>query len=278
MHFFPPQALSTQTSTDLLLHKHSALTTSINLSFISTQHSYKHRYLPSQALSTLTSIQHSNKQLYILHKHSALPLTLPPSLPPAGIFSTVLVGIIFWVHLETPVIKAASRELSYILLGGILLSFLMSFIIVAPPNKISCGLTRFFLGFSYSVCYAAVLTKISRISRIFNSTHSKKSHKCPDGFNEARYITFTNYTTCIIWLIFVPLYLSAGVTDDIRVVTLALSLSLGCVRQRITSFVVVTIIGYLDNGFNASCSFATPHPHPDTFFSLFSFFSFSFSR
>ncbi|XP_063870187.1 metabotropic glutamate receptor 3-like [Scylla paramamosain] len=225
-----------------------------------------------------------------------------------GIFSTVLVGIIFWVHLETPVIKAASRELSYILLGGILLSFLMSFIIVAPPNKISCGLTRFFLGFSYSVCYAAVLTKISRISRIFNSTHSKNSHKarytspwsqvvivvmlvsvevvinvcwlvlrppstktlcypttdykvricgglddysyivgliyplilvifctiyaiktrkCPDGFNEARYITFTNYTTCIIWLIFVPLYLSAGVTDDIRVVTLALSLSLG---------------------------------------------------
>lgn len=225
-----------------------------------------------------------------------------------GIFSTVLVGIIFWVHLETPVIKAASRELSYILLGGILFSFLMSFVIVAPPNIMSCGLTRFFLGFSYTLCYAAILTKTSRISRIFNSTHSSKSHKarytspwsqvvivvmlvsvevvinvcwlvlkppstknlcdratdyqiiicsglddysyivgliyplilvafctiyaiktrkCPDGFNEARYIAFTSYTTCIIWLIFVPLYLSAGVTDDIRVVTLALSLSLG---------------------------------------------------
>ncbi|KAG0710209.1 Metabotropic glutamate receptor 3 [Chionoecetes opilio] len=225
-----------------------------------------------------------------------------------GIFSTVLVGIIFWVHLDTPVIKAASRELSYILLGGILLSFLMSFIIVAPPNALSCGLTRFFLGFSYTLCYAAVLTKTSRISRIFNNHYSKKSYKarytspwsqvvivvilvsveivinvlwlalnppttktlcshtvhyqvrictglhdysyivgliyplilvaictiyaiktrkCPGGFNEAKYITFTNYTTCIIWLIFVPLYLSTGVTSDIRVVTLALSLSLG---------------------------------------------------
>ncbi|XP_045621093.2 metabotropic glutamate receptor 3 isoform X2 [Procambarus clarkii] len=224
-----------------------------------------------------------------------------------GIFSTVLMGVIFWVHLDTPVIKAASRELSYILLGGIFLSFVMSFVIVAPPSYVTCGLTRFFLGFSYTVCYAAILTKTNRISRIFNKSPTKshkaiytsprsqvvivtmlvsvevainvawmvyntpntehlcartsqyrvricgglddysyvvglvyplilvlfctiyaiKTRKCPGGFNEARYIAFTNYTTCLIWLVFVPLYLSTGATDDIRIVTLALSLSLG---------------------------------------------------
>lgn len=51
--------------------------------------------------------------------------------------------------------------------------------------------------------------------------------QCPGGFNEARYIAFTNYTTCLIWLIFVPLYMSTGSSDDIRIATLALSLSLG---------------------------------------------------
>nr|XP_053632129.1 metabotropic glutamate receptor 3-like [Cherax quadricarinatus] len=224
-----------------------------------------------------------------------------------GIFSTVLVGVIFWVHLNTPVIKAASRELSYILLAGIFLSFFMSFVIVAPPSLLTCGLTRFFLGFSYTVCYAAILTKTNRISRIFNKSPSKshkarytspvsqvvivsllvsvevvinvawlvyntpstkhlcqrlvphrvricgglddysyivglvyplflvllctvyaiKTRKCPGGFNEARYIAFTNYTTCLIWLVFVPLYLSTGASDAVRIVTLALSLSLG---------------------------------------------------
>lgn len=228
-----------------------------------------------------------------------------------GIFSTVLVGIIFWVHLDTPVIKASSRELSYILLGGIFFSFIMTFVIVAPPTFITCGLTRFFLGFSYTLCYAAILTKTNRISRIFNKSPTKshkarytsprsqvvivtllvsveviiniswlvyytpstkhlcdqmsnfriricnglddysyivgliyplilvcfctiyaiKTRKCPGGFNEARYITFTNYTTCLIWLIFVPLYLSTGASDDIRIVSLALSLSLGAFVQ-----------------------------------------------
>ncbi|XP_066941461.1 metabotropic glutamate receptor 3-like isoform X1 [Macrobrachium rosenbergii] len=224
-----------------------------------------------------------------------------------GIFSTVLVAVIFWVHLDTPVIKAASRELSYILLAGIMLSFVMTFVIVSPPSQFTCGLTRFFLGFSYTVCYAAILTKTNRISRIFNKNPTKptkarytsplsqlvivtllvsvevviniswlvyytpttkhlcdqasdyriricnglddysyivgliyplvlvcfctvyaiKTRKCPGGFNEARYIAFTNYTTCLIWLVFVPLYISTGATDDVRIVTLAMSLSLG---------------------------------------------------
>lgn len=224
-----------------------------------------------------------------------------------GIFSTVLVAVIFWVYLDTPVIKASSRELSYILLAGIFLSFAMTFVIVAPPSIFTCGITRFFLGFCYTVCYASILTKTNRISRIFNKNPSKphkakytsprsqmvivtllvsveviiniswlvyytpstkhlcsrdtdyriricnglddysyivgliyplvlvcfctvyaiKTRKCPGGFNEARFIAFTNYTTCLIWLVFVPLYLSTGASDDVRIVTLAMSLSLG---------------------------------------------------
>jgi hypothetical protein len=57
-----------------------------------------------------------------------------------------------------------------------------------------------------------------------------KTRKCPGGFNETRHIAFTNYTAIIIWLAFVPLYL-ASTSNSIRVVTLAISLSLSGLVQ-----------------------------------------------
>ncbi len=45
------------------------------------------------------------------------------------------------------------------------------------------------------------------------------------GFNEARYIVFTNYTIIIIWLCFLPLYITST-SNGVRAVTLAISLSL----------------------------------------------------
>ena len=37
-----------------------------------------------------------------------------------------------------------------------------------------------------------------------------KTRKVPENFNEAKFIGFTMYTTCIIWLAFVPIYFSTG--------------------------------------------------------------------
>ncbi|KAG1685960.1 Metabotropic glutamate receptor 8 [Nymphon striatum] len=260
-----------------------------------------------------------------------------------GICITIMITIIFWVYGETPIIKAAGRELSYLLLFGIFLSFALTFIIVAKPSPWTCGLTRFFLGFCYTLCYAAMVTKVNRIARIFNQqtglhktkytspqsqlvittvlvsveiivngtwliynnpkvtyTYPKRNknvlictgsedasylvgliypfilicfctvfafkvrlqlysfhlirllcpfkfkissvtksdlrnrfygfisstRKCPEGFNEARHVTFTNYTTFVIWLAFVPLFFLSH-SNHIRVVTLSFALSLG---------------------------------------------------
>nr|CAD7409776.1 unnamed protein product [Timema poppensis] len=62
------------------------------------------------------------------------------------------------------------------------------------------------------------------------TAYAIKTRKCPGGFNETRHIAFTNYTTIIIWLAFVPLYL-ASTSNSIRIVTLAISLSLGGLVQ-----------------------------------------------
>ena len=51
---------------------------------------------------------------------------------------------------------------------GLLACYLMTFVMVAKPNPISCTLLRLGLGLSLSICYASIFTKANRISRIFN--------------------------------------------------------------------------------------------------------------
>lgn len=40
--------------------------------------------------------------------------------------------------------------------------------------------------------------------------YAVKTRKVPENFNEAKFIGFTMYTTCIIWLAFVALYFGTG--------------------------------------------------------------------
>lgn len=40
--------------------------------------------------------------------------------------------------------------------------------------------------------------------------YAVKTRKIPENFNESKYIGFTMYTTCIIWLAFVPIYFGTG--------------------------------------------------------------------
>jgi hypothetical protein len=103
-----------------------------------------------------------------------------------GILVTVFVFIIFWTYSDTPVVKASGRELSYLLLVGTLASFCLTFVIVAHPTPLTCGLTRFFLGFCYTLCYAAIVTKTNRIARIFNNR--------PMSPHKTRYFLFLNTT------------------------------------------------------------------------------------
>lgn len=92
------------------------------------------------------------------------------------LYSTVFVGItltafvfsVFWSYRETPMIKASGRELSFFLLFGTFACFSMTFAVVARPTVESCAVVRSGIGFCYTLCYAALATKINRIHRIFN--------------------------------------------------------------------------------------------------------------
>lgn len=76
----------------------------------------------------------------------------------------------FFIHRfnHTPVIMASGRELCYVLLTGVCLCYVMTFIILARPTVIRCACMRVGLGLCLSLCYSAIFVKTNRISRIFN--------------------------------------------------------------------------------------------------------------
>ena len=233
-----------------------------------------------------------------------------------GVIFTSYVIYIFVKFCDTPVVKASGRELSFVLLIGILFCFCMTYIIIMKPNDIVCGAQKFGIGFNFAICYSALLTKTNRIARIFRAgkrtakrpkfisptsqlviclvfvtvqvvigavwlfisppkagpfyptrldnqlvcisavgmeymigfsypiflivvctVYAVLTRKIPEAFNESKHIGFTMYTTCIIWLAFVPIYFSTANNIEIRLATMCFSISLSASVALVCLFV-----------------------------------------
>lgn len=217
--------------------------------------------------------------------------------------------LVFVKHNDTPVVKASTRELSYIILAGIAISYLTTFPLVSKPNILTCYLVRILPGFSFSLIYGALVTKTNRIARILAGSKKKimtrkprfmsagaqvvitcliigvecaivtvmlvlnpadsilvypneervllicnaenleimaplafdtalivmctlyaiKTRNVPENFNEAKFIGFTMYTTCVIWLAFVPIYVGSEQKVLTMCITITLSASVALV-------------------------------------------------
>jgi len=85
-----------------------------------------------------------------------------------GTVLTASITVLFIVKWNNSTVKASSRELSTILLGGIFLCYVTPFFYISRPTHIICGIQQFSLGFSFCICYAAILVKTNRLYRIFN--------------------------------------------------------------------------------------------------------------
>ncbi len=98
---------------------------------------------------------------------------IPLFLAILGILATLSVIITFIRFNDTPIVRAAGRELSYVLLTGIFLIYLITFLMIAEPGTVVCAFRRLLLGLGMSITYSAMLTKTNRIYRIFEQ--GKKS-------------------------------------------------------------------------------------------------------
>lgn len=98
---------------------------------------------------------------------------IPVFLAILGIFATTGVIGTFIRFNDTPIVRASGRELSYVLLTGIFLIYLITFLMIAEPSVAVCAFRRLLLGLGMCISYSAMLTKTNRIYRIFEQ--GKKS-------------------------------------------------------------------------------------------------------
>jgi len=150
--------------------------------------------------STMTTYRPASKKKF--HLNPAAPMRIPPKRGPGslievmpmalasvGICSTIFVIVLFIMFNSTPVVMAAGRELSYMLLTGCVLCYFMTFVLLATPSTFVCGAQRFGVGFGFSVVYSSLLIKTNRISRIFES--ARRSAKRPPFISPKSQIVMT---------------------------------------------------------------------------------------
>uniref|UniRef100_A0A9J8BQC9 G-protein coupled receptors family 3 profile domain-containing protein n=1 Tax=Cyprinus carpio carpio TaxID=630221 RepID=A0A9J8BQC9_CYPCA len=239
---------------------------------------------------------------------------IPVFLAMLGIIATIFVMATFIRYNDTPIVRASGRELSYVLLTGIFLCYIITFVMIATPDIAVCSFRRIFLGLGMCISYAALLTKTNRIYRIFEegkksvsppklisptsqlaitsslisvqllgvliwfgvdppntiidydeqktinpdkargvlkcditdlqiicslgysillmvtcTVYAIKTRGVPENFNEAKPIGFTMYTTCIVWLAFIPIFFGTAQSAEklyIQTTTLTISMNL----------------------------------------------------
>ncbi|CAH1377671.1 unnamed protein product [Tenebrio molitor] len=114
-----------------------------------------------------------------------------------GIVSIQLIGAIAWLVIERPDI----REIYPYPLTAVL----------------TCRVSTFSL--IMSLVYNMILI-------ILCTWYAFKTRKIPENFNEAKYIGFTMYSTCIVWLAFLPIYFGTNNDYKIQIVSMCMCLNI----------------------------------------------------
>ena len=133
-----------------------------------------------------------------------------------GCILVVLTLIAFGLRWHTPLVMASSRELSVIMLLGMLLSYLLTFVFVAKPTDVTCGIQRFFFGVFLSIIFGALLIKTNRISRLFNRSASVQRPSCISPSSQLILTGLIVVGACaisVVWLVIANPY---AVSDSSR--------------------------------------------------------------
>ena len=86
-----------------------------------------------------------------------------------------VVTYLYFANRDKRLIKASSRELSYIILFGIFLSNTVVVLFVIKPSNASCTITYIMFHLSFTLIYGPLTVKTNRVYRIFKSGRQSSS-------------------------------------------------------------------------------------------------------
>lgn len=85
-----------------------------------------------------------------------------------GQFLTIATSLLFSIYRNDEIVKATSKDLNALKLVGLFLCFSVPLFALGEPAPVTCGIRRFLIGFSFLLCFAALLVKTYETHRIYN--------------------------------------------------------------------------------------------------------------